>query len=84
VFSRKDTIPTSGRTLYVAGTLISDQPARNAIGDGLVPVSSALDTSASSRPANRRVFEGTGHLDLLHDPAVTEYLRDWLSAAERG
>ena len=82
--SREDTIPTPGRILYVAGTLTSDRPIRNTIGDGLVPVSSALDASASSRLANRRVFEGIGHLDLLRDPAVTEYLRHWLSTADRG
>jgi pimeloyl-ACP methyl ester carboxylesterase len=73
---------STGRTLYVAGTLTPDQPARDAVGDGLVPVSSALDTSAPSPPANRQVFAGIGHLDLLHDPTVTEHLRQWLSAAD--
>lgn len=84
VSSREGAFPTPGRTLYVAGTLTPHQPARNTIGDGLVPVSSALDTSAFSPPANRQIFEGVGHLDLLHDPAVTEYLRHWLSTADRG
>jgi len=79
---RDDTLSLAGRTLYVAGTLTPDRPVQNTVGDGLVPVSSALDTSASSLPANRRVFEGVGHLNLLHDPAVTESLRHWLSTAD--
>lgn len=78
-----DTAFSSGRTLYVAGALTPEFPTRNPVGDGLVPVSSALDTSAFSRPSDRRVFEGLGHLDLLHAPVVTEHLRRWLSAADR-
>jgi hypothetical protein len=82
--SPRDALSSStGRTLYVAGSLTPDQPARDAVGDGLVPVSSALDTSAPSPPANRQVFAGIGHLALLHDPTVTEHLRQWLSTAGR-
>lgn len=79
---RDDTEFASDRVFYVAGALTPNQPARNAVGDGLVPVSSALDTADSPRTANRRVFEGLGHLDLLHAPAVTEHLQRRLSAAD--
>lgn len=79
----RDAPAPSGRTLYVAGTVAPDQPVRTAVGDGLVPLFSALDTSAPSRSTNRQVVEGVGHLALLHDPAVTEHLRQWLSATNR-
>lgn len=68
-----------GRSLYVAAALTSRPPARDAVGDGLVPVASALDASGPTRSATREVVENRGHLDLLHDPAVTEHLRRWLS-----
>ena len=69
----------SGRVLYGAGTLASARTTRKVIGDGLVPVSSALDSSGASDGATRRLFEGLGHLELVRDPAVAEYLCDWLS-----
>mgnify|MGYP006281791533 CR=1 FL=1 len=75
-----DSIP--GRTLYVAAALTSDHRTRDAIGDGLVPVPSALDRPGGPQGATRRVVEGIGHLDLLHDPAVTEPLCRWLSTPE--
>jgi pimeloyl-ACP methyl ester carboxylesterase len=73
---------TSGRTLYVAAALTTDRRTRDAIGDGLVPLSSALNRPDGSGGSTRRVIEGLGHLHLLDAPAVTEYLCDWLSAAE--
>jgi hypothetical protein len=69
------------RAFYGAAALTPDQPARDAVGDGLVPVTSALDSPPPVRPtAHRRVFEGIGHLDLLRAPVVTERLCHWLSA----
>ena len=72
-----------GRALYVAAALSSTSPARTAVGDGLVPVASAFDTTGSTHAATRHIVEHRGHLDLLHDPAVTEHLRQWLSAPGR-
>jgi pimeloyl-ACP methyl ester carboxylesterase len=70
---------TPGRVLHGAGTLASARTTREVIGDGLVPVSSALDSSGASDGATRRLFEGLGHLELVRDPAVAEYLCGWLS-----
>ena len=66
-----------GRVLYVAATLAPKKLLVDTVGDGLVPVDSALNASDPS-PATRKVFENIGHLKLMRDPAVTEYLRDWL------
>lgn len=66
-----------GRVLYVAGTLARKQLLVDTVGDGLVPVDSALNAPDPSH-ATRKVFEKTGHLKLLRDPAVTAYLSDWL------
>jgi pimeloyl-ACP methyl ester carboxylesterase len=74
---------SSGRTLFVAGALTSGQPTQDVIGDGLVPVSSALNASDAPPRSTRRVFENVGHLALLRTPAVTEYLCHWLSTAAR-
>jgi hypothetical protein len=68
-----------GRVLYGAGTLASGRTSRDVIGDGLVPVSSALDSSGASDGATRRLFEGVGHLELVRDPVVAECLCGWLS-----
>ena len=68
-----------GRSLYVAAALASQPPVRTAVGDGLVPVASALNASGPTRSATRQIVENRGHLDLLHDPAVTASLRRWLS-----
>jgi hypothetical protein len=80
-----------GRALYVAAALTADRRARDTIGDGLVPVASALDrppSAASFSPAppqtTRRVVEGCGHLALLRDPAVTAQVRRWLSTPTEG
>jgi pimeloyl-ACP methyl ester carboxylesterase len=71
----------SDRVLYVAGTLAPHQPAGNTVGDGLVPVSSALNAPHPPPVPNRRVFNRLGHFDLLHAPVVTEHLCQWLSAS---
>jgi len=55
------------------------------IGDGLVPINSALGRhpDAGRRlpiPAGRRrILASTGHMDLLHHPQVLDTLHDWLS-----
>ena len=54
------------------------------LGDGLVPVASALGKHRLARrtlkfpPEHQRVFERVDHLQLLSDAAVFEQLRDWL------
>jgi pimeloyl-ACP methyl ester carboxylesterase len=70
--------PPTGRCLYVAGDLAPGSPASESVGDGLVPVSSALDRPGNARNGGRNVFPNVGHFDLLHDPTVTRYLANWL------
>lgn len=64
----------------VAGVLGKARRGRLAsfIGDGLVPMASALGEGAKSRLAgfdHRRVVDGAGHLALVRHPAVADYLR---------
>jgi hypothetical protein len=68
--------------LYVAASLTSGPRTRDPVGDGLVPVSSALDRPDGPRAATRRVVTGIGHLALLRAPAVTEHLCRWLSGQD--
>jgi hypothetical protein len=55
------------------------------VGDGLVPLRSALGQHRDPRhclhfaPGSQCVLTGTGHLQLLRSRAVTERLIDWLS-----
>ena len=75
----------------LAGTLSlsSEQPnaaaalPRTLLGDGLVPVASALAFAAGVRavfPAQRSaVLARTGHLDLLHAPQVVAKIDEWLN-----
>jgi pimeloyl-ACP methyl ester carboxylesterase len=75
-----------GRTLYVAATLSGNRALRASVGDGLVPLDSALNgpEGESDTPSvTRSVFESTGHLKLLRDPAVTDYLTGWLEEGRR-
>jgi len=57
----------------------------NTLGDGLVPMNSALGChreaarSLSFPPEHQWVIPGTGHLALLKDPAVLAKLQEWLS-----
>lgn len=59
------------------------------LGDGLVPVPSALGRDRDARRAlrlpasHRRVFTGLGHLDLLTHPDVYAQLREWLERLPR-
>jgi hypothetical protein len=55
------------------------------IGDGLVPLASALGEHADPQhrlgvpPARRRVVTGASHWDLLNRDEVSEQLREWLA-----
>ena len=55
------------------------------IGDGLVPINSALGQHADSArslafpKAQAKVIRGIGHLELLHAPQVTAQIRQWLA-----
>jgi pimeloyl-ACP methyl ester carboxylesterase len=78
-------LPAGPRCHAIAGTLASEGGVRDKLlGDGLVPVASALGKHRLARrtlkfaPAHQRVFERTGHLQLLSSPEVFEQLRDWL------
>ncbi len=61
----------------------------NTLGDGLVPLNSALGKSAGRHheatqglafpPERQWVIPGTGHLALLSNPAVLAKLKEWLS-----
>jgi pimeloyl-ACP methyl ester carboxylesterase len=57
------------------------------LGDGLVPVASALgrhpkpDRSLAFEPARQWVAHGVGHLELLGNDAVYARMRDWMKTA---
>ncbi len=70
----------------IAGSLAGDGGLQDStVGDGLVPVASALGRSGDpartlDMPAERKaVLRGLGHLDLLGSQAVYEKIRDWLA-----
>ena len=60
------------------------------LGDGLVPLASALGRhrSAARRlafaPGRQRIVEGTNHMELLSSPAVAAQLLQWLRPAAPG
>ncbi len=72
------------RTVAAAIHEPASKRARHWIGDGLVPLSSALGDHPESEyalklPRNSRlVVDDAGHFDLLDDPRVYERLREWL------
>ncbi len=76
-----------GVECYAMAATLAKKPSRiheRLIGDGLVPVDSALGRSRDSArtlqiPENRQWlgFE-TGHIELLGRPEVYAQLRDWL------
>jgi pimeloyl-ACP methyl ester carboxylesterase len=82
-------LPAAVRCFAIAATLSAPGSASNAaalIGDGLVPVASALGQHRT--PARRLAFpetrqavvHRTGHLDLLSSAEVSDILRGWLGA----
>jgi pimeloyl-ACP methyl ester carboxylesterase len=82
--SRRDlTLPFGVSCFAIAGTIAS-AASSDRLGDGLVPVDSAL--GRHERPeltlpfpsANQWIAVSTGHIELLHRPTVYERLRTWL------
>jgi len=78
-------LPAGPRCHAIAGTVAAqDGLADKLLGDGLVPVASALGKHRLVRrtlkftPDSQRVLENTGHLQLLSSPEVFERLHDWL------
>ncbi len=82
---RAQALPAGVRCYAIAGSVARKPLHRAPVGDGLVPVASALggDAAQSRRlrlPRSRQwIAHGVGHLDLLDDPAVYARLRDWLA-----
>ena len=74
-------LPAGPRCSALAGTLAG---AGKALGDGLVPVASALGKHRLARrtlkfaPSHQRVVQDTNHMQLLSSTAVFEQLHDWL------
>jgi pimeloyl-ACP methyl ester carboxylesterase len=84
--ARVTTLPEQARHLLVAGHLGSDRRF-DLLGDGLVPVRSALGQhldparALSGRDVTRLEFAQLGHMALLRDTRVYRALLDWLLAA---
>jgi hypothetical protein len=80
-------LPAGPRCFALAGTMAREGDLKDKLlGDGLVPVASALGKHRLARrtlkflPERQRVFEQTNHLQLLSSPEVFEQLRAWLAA----
>jgi pimeloyl-ACP methyl ester carboxylesterase len=69
-------LPDGVDAYSVAATTAPREDARSLLGDGLVPVSSALAAFPEDR---RRVVRGANHMDLLGHSEVYEHLRRWMS-----
>jgi PGAP1-like protein len=81
-------LPGDVACFAVAGTTSKTQPTRGALmGDGLVPVASALGTHADPALAlgfphdHQFIAYATDHLALLKSPAIAAQLVVWLSGA---
>lgn len=77
-------LPADLRCLAVAAQLArsSQRPGARLLGDGLVPVDSALGRSALGRAADlEHVVPATGHLQLLRSQSVRGELLRWLREA---
>ena len=79
-------LPAGPRCFAVAGTLAREGELKDKLlGDGLVPAASALGKHRLAKrtlkfaPTQQRVFEQTGHMQLLSSREVFEQLRDWLA-----
>ena len=83
-------LPEGVRCYAVAGSFGArpDDLKDRLLGDGLVPLSSALGHHRTLKrrlnfPADRQwIGHGLHHMDLLGDPAVYAQLRAWLGAAQ--
>ena len=75
-------LPDGVRCFTVAAT--RGTSADGIVGDGLVPVASALGRHADPRhvlgfpPSHAHVASGTGHLELLERPDVSDRIASWL------
>jgi pimeloyl-ACP methyl ester carboxylesterase len=75
-----------GVDCYAAAAKLADGDSESwdSVGDGLVPVDSALgrhdhpDRTLAFPPDHQAVFDGIGHLDLLDDERVYDQLSAWL------
>ncbi|MDP3422879.1 MAG: alpha/beta hydrolase [Burkholderiaceae bacterium] len=82
-------LPEGVNCFAVAATLAGQRSmlADRLVGDGLVPLHSALGQHDNPRkrlrfaPDHRRVVYRTGHLELLSSPAVARQLLAWLAPA---
>ncbi|MFT3917063.1 MAG: alpha/beta hydrolase [Anaeromyxobacteraceae bacterium] len=84
-------LPAGVRCFAVAATTAAgDHAAGRLLGDGLVPLDSALgrhaDPSRDLRfpEARRAVVRGTGHVELLSSAEVYARLRGWLAGTDQG
>ena len=80
-------LPAGPRCFAIAGTWAREGDLKDKLlGDGLVPVASALGKHRLARrtlkfaPDRQRVFEQTSHMQLLSSADVFEQLRSWLAA----
>ena len=76
-------LPNKLRCFAIAASLSSKRGGikDRLLGDGLVPVESALGISANDRliaEQNCAIFYGIGHLELLYAPSVSAQLARWL------
>jgi pimeloyl-ACP methyl ester carboxylesterase len=77
-------LPEGVRCFTIAGTLSKETEGPLAIGDGLVPIASALGQHASPAlaldfpAAHQVVLPSLSHMDLLSDARVLEQLKRWL------
>lgn len=84
---RAGSLPDGLRCLAVAGVLSRrpDRAGAGWVGDGLVPVDSALGRAAfaggTRAAADELVVEGCGHLQLLRSTRVRERVTGWLDGA---
>jgi triacylglycerol lipase len=62
----------------IAGTVASARLLAAVLGDGLVPLPSAIDGAPPERIA---ILPGVGHLALAHHPAVYDRIRAWCAEA---
>jgi pimeloyl-ACP methyl ester carboxylesterase len=77
-------LPAKLRCFAIAASLSADKTGlkQRLLGDGLVPVESALGVFANTRlvpEQNTATFYGIGHLELLYAPSVTAQLVRWLT-----
>ena len=86
---RRVPLPQGVRCLAVAATTARTKLGGRLVGDGLVPLNSALGrhpdaTRTFDLPEECRfIARGVSHLGLLCDPAVYDRIRGWLSADDR-